>query len=299
MLEASQISFSIIIPTYNRPERLAACLHALVQLQYPKELFEVIVVDDGSSSSLEPVINPFQEQIKITLISQSNAGPAIARNKGAATATNQFLVFTDDDCLPTPDWLQVLATCFATVPTALIGGRTVNLLADNLYSAASQLLIDYLYSYYNAEPGQARFFTSNNFALAKSCFEQIGGFNTTFPLAAGEDREFCHRWLSHAGPMIYAPEAVVYHAHQLTLRSFCRQQFNYGRGAFRFRQVCAERGGQSRLESLAFYLKLLAYPFQQSQQVVLLAALFIGSQAATLTGILAERMMWQTTERSS
>lgn len=68
--------FSIVIPTYNRPQPLAKCLEAISQLNYPCDRFEVIIVDDGSPISIEPVVQPFREQFNLTLMTQTNAGRA-------------------------------------------------------------------------------------------------------------------------------------------------------------------------------------------------------------------------------
>jgi glycosyltransferase involved in cell wall biosynthesis len=151
--------FSIIVPTYARPEKLTACLQSFVKLEYPRDRFQVIVVNDSTEISLESTVAPFQDQINLTLLTQPNSGPATARNTGAFAATGKFLVFTDDDCTVTPDWLQTLENRFRVRPDCLIGGRTVNALPDNIYSTASQQLIDYLYSYYNAIADRAKFFT--------------------------------------------------------------------------------------------------------------------------------------------
>lgn len=291
-MEQKQLLFSIIVPTYARPERLANCLESFVNLDYPHDQFEVIVVNDGSDIPLETVVEPLQNRLNITLLTQPHAGPATARNTGAIAAKGKFLVFTDDDCTAAPDWLQALEAKFATAPNSLIGGLTLNALPNNLYSTASQLLIDYLYSYYNFNPNQARFFTSNNFALPADRFHALGGFDTTFPLAAGEDREFCARWLHCGYPTLYAPEAKVYHAHELTLKKFWRQQFNYGRGAFCFHQRSSQQEMQEKSrQPFSFYLNLLTYPFSQTSQhfIPFLAALFFLSQVAIATGIFWEK----------
>lgn len=283
--------FSIIIPTYNRPGKLADCLESLARLDYPHDKFEVIVIDDGSDTPLQPVVGGFLNQINVTLLTQPHAGPADARNAGAEKAKGEFLVFTDDDCVPASNWLQNLAARFAILPDHAIGGRTLNAFPDNLYSAASQSIINYLYSYYNANPLQARFFTSNNLALPTKYFHTVGGFNTTFPQAAGEDREFCKRWLHHGYRMIHAPEVLVYHAHALTFRAFCQQHFNYGRGAFRFRQTQAQRGlERNKLEPLPFYVNLLRYPFAEAwgQRAMFILILFLVSQVATGIGFFHE-----------
>jgi glycosyltransferase involved in cell wall biosynthesis len=292
--------FSIIIPTYNRPERLATCLGAIAQLDYPRVQFEVIVVDDGSQEPLEATVATVRDglrstgdhRLNLTLIRQANAGPAAARNTGAAQARGQFLVFTDDDCLPAPDWLSTLAVRFQAAPESLIGGQTLNALPDNLYSTASQILIDYLYDYYNAKSIQPNFFASNNFALATDRFRALGGFDTSFPLAAGEDREFCDRWLHHGYPMLYAPEVQIAHAHHLTFAKFWRQHFNYGRGAFCFHQVRAKRAqDRIRVEPWSFYFNLLTYPFRRAtaQPPILLAGLLWLSQVANVGGFFWER----------
>jgi GT2 family glycosyltransferase len=289
--------FSIVIPTYNRPERLDQCLRSLAMLDYPRNCFEVIVVDDGSPTSMERITTPYQQQLNLMLIRQTNAGPAKARNVGAMHAKGQFLVFTDDDCMPASNWLTALATRVATNPDCLIGGQALNALPDNLYSTASQVLIDYLYSYYNSRPQSSTFFASNNLAVPTDRFHQLSGFDTSFPLAAGEDREFCDRWLQQGYKMIYAPEVQVYHAHHLTLKAFWRQHFNYGRGAYCFHSARAKRTQESiRVEPLTFYFNLLKYPFGQSasqqamQQAMPLSMLLFISQVANITGFFKEKI---------
>jgi GT2 family glycosyltransferase len=167
-------------------------------------------------------------------------GPAAARNAGAKRAKGIFLVFTDDDCMPNSDWLQKLAARCAETPNRLIGGRTLNALHSNVYSTVSQAILDIVYSYYNSVPNQARFFASNNQAIPLAGFSELNGFDPNFN--ASEDRDLCDRWLHCGYRMTYAPEAIVRHAHALTLPGFCRQHFNYGRGAFRFYQRRARRG---------------------------------------------------------
>jgi len=290
-MEDKQPFFSIIIPTFNRPLPLTHCFQCLERLDYSRDRFEVIVVDDGSESPAETVVSSFCNQLNITLITQPHSGPAIARNKGAAHAKGEFLAFTDDDCTPAPEWLKTLALRFNGTPDNMIGGRTLNALLHNPYSTASDLLIRYLYAYYNANPDQARFFASNNLTLSKVGFHQIGGFDMVFPRAGAEDREFCERWLRHGFRMAYAPEALIYHAHRLTLHSFCRQQFNYGRGAFRFHQLRARRRlDHFRLEPFSFYMNMLRYPLSEIQgpkKYLFLALIFL-SQGTNVAGFLRE-----------
>ncbi|MDF0552531.1 glycosyltransferase family A protein [Kamptonema sp. UHCC 0994] len=160
-----EIVFSIIIPTYNRHNELSNCLKALIKIEYPQNYFEVIIIDDGSKIPVN--ITKFKKWLNISLIRQKNSGPAKARNTGAEIAKGKFLVFTDDDCIADTNLLKNLEIRIKEKPNCLIGGKTINALPNNIYSTASQELINYLYSYYN-NPEKPNFFTSNNFTLPKS-----------------------------------------------------------------------------------------------------------------------------------
>jgi GT2 family glycosyltransferase len=283
---------SVIIPTYNRPERLRRCLDALCETTYPPDRFEVVVVDDGSREPVDAVVDAVRDRLDVRLVRQANAGPASARNAGAAVAHGEFLAFTDDDCRPAPGWLDSLAGAHADTPEALLGGWTENALPENPYARVSQHLVSYLYGYYNERGGGASFFTSNNFAVPAEAFRRLGGFDTAFPLAAGEDREFCDRWREGGLPLRYVPEAVVHHEHAMALRGFWRQHFHYGRGAFHFHQARSSRGdGRIAPEPVRFYADLLRYPFVVSSgpSAVRDAVLMAVTQVANVLGYFYER----------
>jgi len=282
---------SIIIPAYNRPDQLAACLGGLAEQSYPRDRFEVIVVDDGSPSPLHPVVDPFHPRIQLTLLRQTNAGPSRARNQGAERARGDLLAFTDDDCVPEPGWLSALAVAFRSHPESMLGGRTIGVLDRNPYAMASQLLVSYVYGYYNRDPDQARFFASNNLAASARLFRAIGGFNTSHARAAAEDRELCDHWRSRGYGLRYVPDAVIHHAHALTARGFWRQHFNYGRGAVEFRRARSARGSPSLgVEPLSFYTDMLRFPFaeQCGSRALAHSALIGVSQIANTAGFIWE-----------
>jgi GT2 family glycosyltransferase len=282
--------FSVVVPTRSRSEQLAVCIRKLAGLDYPSERYEVIVVDDGSEHA--PQITP-TGQMRLRLLRRSHQGPAAARNAGAAQAEGDYLAFVDDDCEPDQNWLSAFAQRITTAPEAVLGGRTVNGLPENTCSTASELLLSYLHSYYrNGNTSQPGFFASNNLALPSGLFRELGGFSTTFRLAAGEDRELCARVLDRRLPLEYVPDAVVHHAHALDVRSFWRQHFNYGRGAFAFRQL-RRSGGHAPslgLEPARFYTRLVAYPFAVASQKppLVLSALLALSQLANAGGFFWE-----------
>ena len=282
-----EASTAVVVPSYARPERLRACLDSLAGQEggpYP-----TIVVDDGSPEPLAPLCEAYPW---VTYLRQANAGPAAARNAGAHAARAagaRFLCFTDDDCRPHPGWVRALVVAQAGDPARLVGGRVENALPGNAYAAASQTLCDYLYAYHGADRGEAPFFTSNNMGCSAAGFAAIGGFDETFPLAAAEDRDFGHRWRERNGLLVYAADAVVDHAHALTLARFWRQHANYGRGARHLHRVMAGRGdGSPKLERMAFYAGLIAHPLRGRRPKLGQTLLMGLSQVAMVAGYVGE-----------
>jgi len=296
---AAGSDISVIVATRNRPRQIAACLRALSAQTYPRDRFDVIVVDDGGDLSLAPAMATFRAQLRLQLVEQTNGGPARARNTGAKHATGPLLAFVDDDCEPSPGWLAALQAHFQQCPDRALGGRTVNALPANAYSSASQLVVDYLYEHQAAAsvrngeraPAAAPFFASNNLAVPAALFDAVGGFDESFPLAAGEDREFCDRWQAYGYRLLVAPDAVVQHAHALSFKTFWRQQMNYGRGAYRLRKARSARGAAAMgFEPLSFYGRLVTYPIRapRHRSALLLAALILVSQVAIVLGYVFE-----------
>jgi GT2 family glycosyltransferase len=293
-MESERVDFSVIVPTYARPRQLAACLESLARLDYPRDRFEILVVDDGSGTPPEALTASFRDRLDVTLLTQRHAGPAAARNAGAARARGRFLVFTDDDCLPAPDWLRRLEAAFEHTPDHMLGGRTLNRLTGNPYATASQVILEAVYAFYNPGPTAVGFFASNNLALPAGLFRTVGGFDETFPLAAGEDREFCDRWRQRGYRMAYIPEAVVLHAHPLTFRTFCKQYFNYGRGALRYHRLRAQLASGTMAQDLSLHARILPLvrePISRlpRRQVVSVGVLLMVWELANAAGFFYEK----------
>ncbi|HET9334316.1 MAG TPA: glycosyltransferase [Gemmatimonadota bacterium] len=272
--------FTIVVPTRNRPRQLVACLEAIGALRYPREEHETLVVLDGTP--IHPDVRRAAERARARLLYQPATGPAAARNLGAAEARGDVIAFLDDDCAPDPDWLRELDSALAALPGGGAGGRTLNALTDNRYSSASQTLVDYLYEYYNRESAREPLFTTNNLALPRVAFLELGGFDARFRRAGGEDRELCLRWARSGRGIAYAPRAIVRHSHDLSLRRFLRQHFNYGRGAARFHEI---RESSPIPEPASFYRELILYPWRErTRGRARMSALLTLSQAANVAG---------------
>ena len=288
---ADGVSVSVVVPAFRRPERLRTCLAALAAQDLPADRLEVVVVDDGSPEPLAPTAREVEDRLRVRVLRQQNAGPAAARNAGAATATGDLLAFTDDDCEPAPSWASELAAAHAREPGALLGGDVVNALPDDLFAEASQELVSFLYDWYGEERAGG-FFASNNLALPRTAYEELGGFDTTFPRPGGEDRELCERWTRSGRPLRRVPTALVHHSHRMGLRGYVRQHVNYGRGAWdlRARRV-AQTGAGMEVEPPRFYASLVGYPFGRSrpQRAVPLSAALCLSQVANVAGFVLQR----------
>src|SRR6185436_273395 len=186
-------------------------------------------------------------------------------------------------------WLTALARALAEDSGRMVGGRIVNALTRNPFADASQTLISYLYDYFNRD--SARFFCSNNLAADRATFLAVGGFDASFPFAAGEDRDLCDRWHFARHAMCYAPDAIVYHSHDLDLRGFWRQHLRYGRAAAHYHELFASRRGrQVAVEPARFYLDLLKRPFLDMPplEAAACAGLLVVSQVANASGFFFE-----------
>jgi glycosyltransferase involved in cell wall biosynthesis len=277
--------FSIIIPTYNRPQRLARCLASIAVLDYPREQFEVIVVDDGSELPVEGAAHSVAMLVNLTVLRQKNAGPASARNFGASAAQGELLAFLDDDCAPHYDWLQQMDLAARRDPGCLWGGRTINACRDNIFAETNQKLLDAVAAWFTRHKSPLQFFASNNFVVPSTEFHQIGGFDATFPLAGGEDRDFCARWLSSGRRLVPAPSACIDHFHPQTVRSYLNMHYRYGRGAARLHRL---RGSSPlRFAKKGLYGHLL-FTFAKGGRPLMTCSLFALSQLATATGFFQE-----------
>jgi GT2 family glycosyltransferase len=264
-------------------------VRALRRLERPGGTLEIVIVNDGGPAPAAGVVTSTVDDpgLELRVVEQRNAGPASARNRGAAEARGPWLAFTDDDCLPDPRWLVGFEEVLRGSPNALAGGRTVNALPDSVFADTSQRLADFVSAYFDGG-ATGRFFTSNNLAVARDAFLAAGGFDTRFPFSAGEDRELGDRWSAQGRPSVTAPDALVRHAHRLTARRFLRQHFTYGRGAVAFRQVRAESGRPVRIDP-AFYARSLSYALRGGGiRAPARAALTALAHAAYAAGLLYE-----------
>ncbi len=222
---------SVIVPTCNRDRSLARCLAALAAQTLSGADFEVVVVDDSGNPETGQTLPENLEVARLQLLRHDrNMGAAAARNTGARAASEPFLAFVDDDCVPASDWAAQLTMLLPTASgAALVGAVRV----DDPQPGAdrvTQLLSNPL----EAADGTLVRAQTANLSLPAAGFEALGGFDESYLGAGYEDYDFCRRWRASGRRIVAAPQAVVHHRRNTTLAGFWRQHYRYGLGAARF-----------------------------------------------------------------
>jgi GT2 family glycosyltransferase len=273
-----------VVPTYRRPEALRNLLQSISEQRFPLEDIEVIIVDDSGEGNLGPVVQSFAAFSRLTLLVTAHLGPAPARQTGIDKAQGFNLAFTDDDCVPDPDWLNSLAIALRQNPGCAIAGAVLNGLWRNAFSSATHLIHDYVVA--NWSRTELNYAGTGNVAFPADGFREIGGLDSEWSNWGGEDRDLCRRWRASGRRIIGCPAAKIAHFHALTFRQFFDQHFRYGRGAARFHRVRGHsKTGATGLQNAGFYFGLLSAGFRAGLRIGILV---IVSQAATAAGLLAE-----------
>ena len=223
---------TVVVPYYEAPEALARTLAALEGQSYPRDLFEVIVVDDGSRI---PLRQPEGIALNVKVIHQEDRGFGAprARNNGAEAANHDILVFLDGDMLPEAGWLAAHARWHHTLSDALTLGFRAHVGVDGIDSGAirhragslGELLsdrpmerpewIEFHMARTNELTSTAddifRVVTSGNLGVGKAFFESVGGFDESFTQWGAEDTEFGYRAFTRGALLVPVREAFCWH----------------------------------------------------------------------------------------
>lgn len=219
--QAEPISASIIIPTFNGKNRIGNCLHALAA-QAEQVAFEILVVDDGSTDGTAAMVS---KHPGVRVITQKNAGPAAARNRGAREASGSILLFTDDDCVPTPDWLPAMLRPFSD--PEIIGAKgTYRTLQKKIVARFVQLEYQDKYRLMATKP-DIDFIDTYSGAYRRERFLEMDGYDTSFPVACAEDIELSYRMSARGWKMRFVPDAVVYHTHPDTFTGYLKKKYKF------------------------------------------------------------------------
>lgn len=230
---------SIIVPTYDRPAALRRCLESIAAQDYPREAFEVIVVDDGGTPAAAGALtDELTRSMRLRLTRQPNRGVSAARSTGIAQAAGTILAFLDDDCTVPRDYLSAIDELFARYPAPqVIQVRVVNPDPRNLYAVAWDVVLDGALQV-NLQPtrdGRALIGTLGGVCVAdRRVFDRVA-WDERFRRTR-EDADLRYQLQEQRVPVYYEPSIRVFHHGRGTLWSFLAQFVGYGRGEFHLRQ---------------------------------------------------------------
>ena len=192
---------SVVIPTHDRETRLAFALEALAEQTLARERYEVIVVR-SPGERMQPLTEA-PPDLEVRFLSSEVGGPAAQRNVGWRAARGRLIAFTDDDCRPAPDWLELMLAA-ESGPATFLQGRTVADPAEYhlLHGFARSMEVERFDSWA----------PTCNIVYPRGLLERIDGFDESFPDAWGEDTDMALRALEAGGEQHWIEEAVVRHA---------------------------------------------------------------------------------------
>jgi glycosyltransferase involved in cell wall biosynthesis len=223
-----ELSFSFIIPVYNRPEEIEELLHSFEEQTYKKP-FEIVIVEDGSTRPSEEIIYAFNDALSISYFKKANSGPGASRNYGMQRATGNYFIVLDSDCLLPPQYLATVAKSLQENFVHCYGGP------DGAHSSFSlvQKAINYGMTSVLTTGGirggkkavgkfQPRSF---NMGISKTAFEDVGGYGSIHP---GEDPDLTFRLWQKGYETKLISDAFVYHKRRIDWAKFYKQVKNFG-----------------------------------------------------------------------
>ena len=194
---------SIIVPVYNDREHIELLLDSLSGQDYPKDLLEIIVIDNNSTDNSRQIARRFP----VTLLEENEIQSSYAaRNKGIRNAKGQILVFIDSDCIADKMWLRKGVSKLLTERADLVGGQvkftfSKKQTAAEYYDALTNLALE-------SKVNRGGAATCDLFVKAE-VFERIGLFPDN--VKSGGDIQWTQKATKSGYSLVYASEAVVYH----------------------------------------------------------------------------------------
>jgi GT2 family glycosyltransferase len=200
-------AISVVLATRDRSELLALMLDGLTRQTIGAAAFEVVVVDDASRDDTAALLAARSAELNLRVLrNETSQGPATARDVGWREARAELVAFTDDDCVPSPGWLEALLEAARATPGGVVMGRTTPDPAGRQTPFTRSLLVE------RAGPP----FQTCNIVYPRSLLERLGGFDRRYPLPVAEDTDLGWRAVQSGAPLAFAADALVHHAvHEL------------------------------------------------------------------------------------
>jgi glucosyl-dolichyl phosphate glucuronosyltransferase len=224
------VDVSIIIPTFNRCESLRETIQSLKRQQFSSSIqVELIIVNNNSSDRTQEVVEEeaLSSPFRILHAFESRQGISAARNRGIQESAGEYILFTDDDVIVQPGWIQAYYTLFQDYKADCASGKIVPLwgkqpeawildpaLQDSLGGVFA--LLDHGDKIKVFDQMDMNFFYGASMGFRKSTLRELGGFREDMGLVGnkrlyGEDTEMAIRFFKAGKKMVYAPDAQVHH----------------------------------------------------------------------------------------
>ncbi len=270
------LTFSIIIPVFNRPEEVDELLQSLIK--QTDSNFEVVIVEDGSELDCIDIVNKYNNILSIDYFYKDNSGPGISRNYGAEKAKGNYFIFFDSDCIIPPQYIEIVRKTLLENYVDAYGGPDM---AHPSFTA-TQKAINYSMTSFLTTGGirgkkssLEKFHPrSFNMGYSKEVLRTTMGFSS---MRFGEDIDMSIRIMQHGFGTRLIEEAAVYHKRRTDLRKFYKQVFNSG---------IARINLYKRHPKSLKLVHLLPAAFLEGSFVLLIIALFY-SPILLIFGILA------------
>ncbi|MCW4461912.1 glycosyltransferase family 2 protein [Sphingomonas sp. BT-65] len=209
---------SVIVPVWNGEAVLARCLAALAAQTLPRQAYEVIVVDNGSTDATPGIARGFAG---VQLLSEPAPGSYAARNMAIGVAAAPLIAFTDADCVPDPDWLErALAAAERHPDFGVLAGR-IDLFDEGQADAPAYGDYERLFSFPQAHAARGNCATAN-WISRTALLRTLGGFDAS--LKSGGDRQMALRIRTAGHPLIHVPEMIVRHPVRATREALVRKR---------------------------------------------------------------------------
>ncbi len=221
-----RILVSVIIPTLNEQESIGRCLDALKRMDFPKEGFEVILVDNGSNDRTLEIAKSYAIALNLRTLQRPKVYVSSLRNLGAAAARGNYLAFLDADVIVPRKWMCSALAALRGKGAGVVGGP-YHIPGNSSWVA--KIWFEYRKPY---ESGDVSYLASGNLFISRALFARLGGFDET--IETNEDYEFCQRARAAGLPIQAFPELGVEHlgTPQKLSAFYCQQRW-HGTHVFR------------------------------------------------------------------
>ncbi|EAR00411.1 glycosyltransferase [Maribacter sp. HTCC2170] len=222
------LSFSFIIPVYNRPNEIKELLESLVDQTY-QDSFEIVIVEDGSTVDSAEIINMFNNNLNISYLKKENSGPGDSRNYGMERAKGNYFIVLDSDCILPPQYLDEAAKSLADSFVHCFGGPDAAHESFSTVQKAINYAMTSVFSTGGIRGGKSSVDKfqprSFNMGISKEAFERVGGYGKIHP---GEDPDLTIRIWNKGYETKLIPEAFVYHKRRIDWNKFFIQVNKFG-----------------------------------------------------------------------